>query len=76
MSAYIFIYNKKLNALIYTKVQGVAVCSRRSRQRKTPPPVTGLISSHKQAASSTLCLRDKKRAIELHNLSPGRRHCH
>lgn len=32
---------------------------------------TGLISSHKQAASGTLGLRDKKKAIQLHNPSPG-----
>lgn len=52
------------------------MCRRTRKQRKTSPPVTGLISSHKEAAGGTLGLRDKKRPSELHNPSPGLRQCH
>lgn len=65
----------KSNVLVFTKVQGVKECSSNRKERKTSPPVIGLISSHKQAASGTLGVRDKERAIELHNPSPGRRQC-
>lgn len=47
--------------------------AKKSAARKTSPPVISLISSHKQAASGTLGVRDKERAIELHNPSPGHR---
>lgn len=68
---------KQKNVLICTEVQGVSVCAvAKRKERKTPPPVRGLISSHKQAASSARGLRDKKAAIELHNPSPGLRQCH
>lgn len=60
------------------------LCSYKRKERKTSPPVTGLISSHKQAASGSLGLRDSKKkksggvgwAAELHNPSPGCRQCH
>lgn len=54
----------------------VVIYRRQRKERKTPPPVTELISSHKQAASGTLGLRDKKRPVELPNPSPDRHQCH